>query len=98
VPQYQTPFSVVDGQVVEIEQDTPEEISQCTEAVLRTVEGTLIDQPEFGRPDESFAQISPSPSAEVYLTAIDRWEPRARVLGDAVVEGSIERIVIQEDQ
>jgi phage baseplate assembly protein W len=97
VPQYQTPFSVVNGQVVEIEQDTAQEIGQCIEAVLRTPEGTLIDQPDFGRPDEAFAQLSPNPSADVYLAAVERWEPRAQVIGTAAVEDSIKRIVIKQE-
>lgn len=97
VPQYKTPFQVTDGAPEEIEQDTAEEIGQCARTVLRTTEGTLIDQPEFGRPDETFAQQIPNPDAVVYLNALERWEPRASVLGDAFVEDEVKRILIQQE-
>ena len=84
VPQFAMPFRVESGVVVEVEQDSTEEIQQCVEAVLRTIVGTrLLDAPDFGVPDETFVQQMPSPSADVYVAAIEEQEPRARVLGRA---------------
>ncbi len=96
-PHFQTPFRVSGGAPVEIEQDTPEEIGQCVRAVLRTPEGTLMDKPEFGRPDEAFAQQVPNPDAQVYLQAIEEWEPRAQAMGEAFLVDEVERIVIREE-
>jgi phage baseplate assembly protein W len=96
VPQFALPFRVIGGEVVEVEQDSPEEIGQCVEAILRTPEGTRIDEPEFGRPDETFAQLSTDSNATQYVAAVERWEPRASVLGAAGVEGMAKRVIIEE--
>jgi phage baseplate assembly protein W len=96
VPHFAVPFTVAGGAPLEVEQDSAVEISQCVEVVLDTIEGTWVDEPEFGIPDETFVQLVPNPDAVVYLSAIDRWEPRAEVLGSATVEGLVERVVIEE--
>jgi phage baseplate assembly protein W len=95
-PHFAVPFTVSGGAPLEVEQDTAQEISQCVEVVLQTIEGTWIDEPEFGIPDETFTQLAPNPDAALYLSAIDRWEPRSSAIGTATVEGAIERIVIEE--
>lgn len=96
-PHFRTPFRVADGAPVEIEQDTPAEFGQCITAVLRTPEESLLDKPAFGRPDEAFAQEVPNPDAVVYLSAVERWEPRARVMGEAFVQEEIKRIVVRQE-
>lgn len=83
IPHFSFPFRVENGQVATVEQDSRAEIEDCVEAVLRTIFGTRIDAPEFGIPDETFTQQEPSPSAEVYLAAVEEAEPRARLLSRA---------------
>jgi phage baseplate assembly protein W len=78
-----------------VEQNSAEEIEQCVEAILRTMIGSRIDAPEFGIPDETFAQLGPEPSAEVYLNAIAEFEPRARMIGSARIEELAEKITIE---
>ena len=55
-PHFAIPFEVSGGAPVEVEQDTAPEISQCVEVVLQTIEGTWIDEPEFGIPDETWGE------------------------------------------
>lgn len=94
VPHFAHPFRVVNGAVVEVEQGSVEEIEQCVEAILRTIIGTrVLDAPDFGIPDETFVQQGPSPSAAVYIAAIEEHEPRARVLGTARLEELATKVV-----
>lgn len=96
-PHFSIPFEVSGGAPLEVEQDTPQEVSNCVDAVLHTPEGTWIDEPEFGVPDETFAQQVPNPDAVVYTAAVERWEPRSSVTGEATVEEAIERVVIKQE-
>jgi phage baseplate assembly protein W len=96
-PHFRTPFSIVDGAPAEVEQDSDREIDQCIEAVLRTPVGTRIEDPEFGRPDETFKALGSNPSAEPYVTAVEEGEPRARVRGTARVEEMVEEILIERE-
>lgn len=91
-PQFALPFRI--GKTVAIvEQDSVEEIEQCVETVLSTPVGSLIDAPALGRPDETFKQQGPDVSAESYLEAVDKWEPRAHVLGEAAIEELATKVV-----
>lgn len=85
-PHFKTPFQIVDGKVAEVEQDSQEEIEQCVVAILRTPVGTRIENPELGIPDEAFEQLGPNPSAEPYLSILEEFEPRARLVGEARLE------------
>jgi phage baseplate assembly protein W len=78
-----------------VEQDSIEEIGDCVEAALRTPVGSRIDAPEYGVPDETFNQLGPNPSAEVYLAAVAAVEPRAHLVGEAEIEAMTERISIR---
>jgi phage baseplate assembly protein W len=98
VPQFRTPFTVVDGAVLEVEQDSDRDVDQCIHAVLSTPVGSReLDAPEFGRPKKLFEQLDEVPSPDAYLAAVERWEPRARVRGEAVVEDLVERIVVERE-
>jgi phage baseplate assembly protein W len=78
-----------------VEQDSPEEIAQCVLACVSTIVGSRIDAPGYGVPDETFQQLSPTPSVEAYLAAVQEAEPRAHLLGEASVEEMIKRVVLQ---
>lgn len=93
-PHFAVPFRISAEAAEEVEQDTEREIELCVEAVLRTPVGTRIEQPGFGRPDETFAQQHPPISADLYLAALAEWEPRARVPADATLEDTLKRIAI----
>jgi len=95
IPHFRTPFQVVGKSVATVEQDSEQEVTQCIEAVLQTPEGSRIEEPEFGIPDELFETLGPNPSADVYLAAIEDWEPRARVLGEASIDELTEQITIK---
>lgn len=98
VPHFDAPLRLSGSSFAAVEQNSKEEIADCVEAVLRTEAGSRIDAPEFGRPDETFEQLSPSVSAEPYLSAVARDEPRAHLLGEAEVEGMTKQVSISPER
>ncbi len=75
VPQLALPFRFDRGTPAVVEQDSPEDIEMCAEAVLRCPTGFREELPEFGRPPLAFAQ-APLDTARL-RAAVDRWEDRA---------------------
>lgn len=73
------------GGATVVEQDTPEEITQCVEVLLRTHDGTRIEVPEYGVSDFAFRV---DVDRSLLLGEVERWEPRARV----VFEDDIDRL------
>jgi phage baseplate assembly protein W len=98
VPQFAMPLRVVNGDFAVVEQGSIEDIEQNVMAVLRTIVGSRIDAPDFGIPDETFEQLSASPSAEPYIAAVEAAEPRAHLIGEARIEKLVKRIVIERDR
>lgn len=95
IPHLRVPFRITGSSAGVVEQNSIEEIKQCAIAVLRTPIGARIEVPEFGiSRAELFSQVSPTPTADVYLEAIEEWEPRAQVAGTAVVEEMEKRVTI----
>lgn len=86
VPQFDLPFRVEDGAVVEIDQDSIEDIDNCVEAIVRTPLGSHLDDLDLGVPDLAFRQVSSNPTADQFLAAIEAQEPRAHLLGEARLE------------
>lgn len=76
-PKLKVPFrlSRTGQQAAVIEQDSVDEVAQCVEAVLRTPEGTRLEEPEFGIVDLTFYE-GRLPLVE-YERAVNEWEPRA---------------------
>lgn len=95
LPHLSVPIRFTGKTFATVEQDSPEEIEQCVLACVSTVVGTRIDAPGYGVPDETFQQLSPTPSVEPYLAAVQEAEPRAHLLGEATVEEMIKRVVLQ---
>jgi phage baseplate assembly protein W len=83
------------AKVATVEQDSEEEILACVEAVLSTRIGSRLEEPEFGIPDQLFELLPPNPNVDDVLAAIELWEPRARVLGEAEVEELTQRVLIE---
>jgi len=95
LPHFRAPFSLSGGSFAAVEQDSPEEIAQCVEAVCKTFVGSRIDAPDYGIRDETFTTQTPSPSVAAVVAAVEEAEPRAHVLGTGVVEGMVRRIVLR---
>lgn len=79
-PHFAIPFKIGtighgDPTALVTEQDSEEEIFDCVEVILRYETGYRIEKPEFGTPDQTFAE--PTPDTTRVFEAIDRWEPRA---------------------
>lgn len=95
-PHFAFPFRVERRSVAVVEQDSIAEIESCVEATLRTPLGTRLEEPEYGIPDETFAQVPREPGAEIYLAAVEEQEPRARGLGTArLQELAIKHVTIE---
>lgn len=79
VPHFDIPFRFdTTGHAVTVEQDSLEEISNCVEAVMRTIIGQRIEAPDFGIPDPTF---STQPLAlQQIIDAVLVQEPRAALL------------------
>jgi phage baseplate assembly protein W len=86
VPQFDLPFRVEAGAVVEVDQDAIEDIDNCVEAIVRTPLGSHIDDLDLGVPDLTFRSVAANPSAQQFLAAIEEQEPRAHLLGEARLE------------
>jgi phage baseplate assembly protein W len=94
-PHLRIPLAFANGKFAVVEQDSPEEIRQCISTVLKTRIGSRIESPNFGVPDELFELLPPNPSAESYIAAIEEWEPRSRVVGEAEIEELTKRVLIR---
>ena len=58
-----------------VEQDTPEEIEQCTGMLFTVEQGSLTDAPGLGLPDPAFRRGGVPEGALTAIAAM--WEPRA---------------------
>jgi len=84
IPHFSIPFRF-DGSrgVVVNEQDSDEEMMDCAETILRYEIGQRREKPEFGIPDQTFAE--PEPDISLIQEALVKWEPRMEL----TVEGPI---------
>jgi phage baseplate assembly protein W len=77
VPHFSFPFRMgVEGGFAVVEQDSPDEVVDCVEVLLRTPVGSREDLPEYGIEDPAFEN---EPDIAGILDAIGDWEPRAPV-------------------
>jgi phage baseplate assembly protein W len=86
IPHFAIPFRIdgARGAIVN-EQDSDEEITDCAETVLRYEIGQRPERPEFGIPDQTFAE--PEPDVSLIQEALVRWEPRTNlIVGESVVD------------
>lgn len=83
--QIAVPVRFENGRLATVEQDSPGHIAQCVETVLRYEPGDREAEPDFGRSDAAFRRGGPA--ADAIVAAVERWEPRARlVVGDVDLE------------
>lgn len=74
IPHFAFPFRFEDGKVVEVEQDSIDDVASCVHAILSVEVGELISLPEFGVPDLVFIQEGATPGDVAKL--IENQEPR----------------------
>ena len=96
-PHFSFPLRASGSTFAQVEQDSTEEIHDCVEASLRTFEGTRVEAPEYGIPDATFEQLGPDVTADSYLLAVAKDEPRARLLGEAETEELTKRVKIESE-
>jgi len=81
IPQLDVPVRFAGNALAVVEQDTLDEIRACVEVILRTPVGSLLEQPDFGIPDQSFSLNGADPAP--ILAAVQQWEPRATAVAAA---------------
>jgi phage baseplate assembly protein W len=79
-PHIKLPFQLAGRAVAVVEQDSPDEIAQNVEVILRYPLGSRPELPDFGVRDLTFSEGQPD--LNEIQTAITLWEPRA----DALIE------------
>lgn len=80
VPHFDMPFSYHGAKPAVVEQDSPEDVMNCVEAIVRTTIGDRAELPGFGIEDMAFL-VQPLPLTFM-LEAISTYEPRAIALAD----------------
>lgn len=71
----------VDGRPVSVEQDTLADVASCLHVAASYRRGDLEAAPDFGLADPTFTQGGPD--AGEIEEALERMEPRARIVVDA---------------
>lgn len=78
IPHFDLPFRFGNTSIVTVEQDSPEDVANCVEAIARTIIGERDDSPDFGIDDLTFSN---QPLDTELLTAqILQQEPRATIV------------------
>lgn len=73
-PHFALPFRFVNGRAVVNEQDSPDDVADCVVAIVSCPLGSRVEAPDFGAPDQTFAQTV---DRQQLAAAIRHWEPRA---------------------
>jgi phage baseplate assembly protein W len=81
IPHFALPFRFVDGRAVVNEQDSYEDVRDCVRAIVSFPQGSRIELPEFGIPDQTFRENGVD--AASVRAAVQRWEPRADATAQA---------------
>jgi phage baseplate assembly protein W len=95
IPHISFPPRIENGKIATVEQDSFDEIRDSVLACLSTKRGSRMDAPEYGIVDETFIRQSVNPSVEMYVRAVEEAEPRARLLGEAELEGMVRRVILK---
>lgn len=92
-PHLAVPFRIVGGRSATVEQDTPDEITQCVEVILGTRPGERVAVPEFGAPDLVGQNVI---DIDELADAVSRWEPRVdpTVTAERLVDGDPTEVAV----
>jgi phage baseplate assembly protein W len=77
IPHLALPFRIENGRAATVEQDTDEEVLQCVQVIVSTMQGQRVELPDFGIPDPAFT-VDVDEAA--ILAELNEWEPRALIL------------------
>lgn len=93
IPRLRLPITFNGASFDVVEQDSPEDVTQCALSVIATPEGSRVELPDFGIPEFRFAAGGVDESELV--AAINEWEPRvANVFTEAQWDGLAETVRI----
>lgn len=77
IPHLAVPFQFGgDGTAAVVQQDSTDDIAQCVAVLCATTVGQRIELPAYGIPDQTFSRNT---DAAAITSAINTWEPRAKV-------------------
>ena len=81
IPKLDLPFRLsTDGTFAAVEQDTPQDILNCAQAIIASPLGFHEWEPGLGITPLEFQQAGPDPG--ILMAEVERWEPRASLLAD----------------
>lgn len=80
IPHIDLPLRFEGTRLAVVEQDSPDEVANSVETVLRYTPGDRPDVPDFGTPDQTFKQGGADP--DEIERSIETWEPRATTFVD----------------
>jgi phage baseplate assembly protein W len=86
VPHFAWPFRIDStGSAAVVEQDTWEDVAQCVQILLTTVQGDRLELPDYGIPSPLFDTLDSFDSTGI-LSLIDHWEKRAQATLDITTD------------
>jgi hypothetical protein len=88
-PHLAFPVQLKGSQLLEVEQDSDREVSDCIAVILGWPQGTRQGYPDFGTPNELFE--SGGPDLAALREAVAASEPRALALRDTVLDAALRR-------
>lgn len=96
VPQLSMPLRFDGGHAAVVEQDSVSEIADCCANICRYQPGDRDSRPDFGVPDQTFAQGAAD--TQIVVAAVRRFEPRALLAAGSDIEGFVSSVVLQIDK
>lgn len=77
ITHFDLPFRLAGTSFAVVEQDTPADVANCVEAIIRTPNGFRDDSPDFGMDDLVFTNLPIN--IDRLTTQITQQEPRAQI-------------------
>lgn len=91
IPHFTSPFRIVGGAAVTIEQDSDEDLLLNVATLLRTEIGSRDELPEYGIDDLAFR----SEITGEIVDKIREWEPRVAAEADEDIQDLINRVEVR---
>jgi hypothetical protein len=87
VPRLKVPIQMgSNGSLATVEQDSQEEIAASVYALIATLRGSLLEEPDLGVEETAWEQFPPDDALDEWLVQIEEWVPEAQVTTAAELE------------
>lgn len=98
VPHFDLPFRLSGSSFATVEQDSPEDIANCVEAIIRTPYGFRDDNPDFGLDELTFSNLPLN--LERLTSQIESQEPRASIILEErpdLIDSLVTKLIVEVD-